>query len=86
MGVEPTTPILQGSVAPTVHASPRFLLQRSVPKLNRVFLLTEEVCCKNTYRPNLASDPGRTRTVVILAVAQASLPLDHGILSDRSGT
>lgn len=52
--------------------------KRSVRELNPVFLLTEEVCCRNTYRP--PSDPGRTRTVVFLAVAQASLPLDHGII------
>ena len=25
--------------------------ERSVPELNRIFLLTEEVCCQNTYRP-----------------------------------
>ena len=80
MGVEPTTPILQGSVAPTVHASPRFLLQRSVRELNPVFLLTEEVCCRNTYRPNLASDPGWNRTSTFLHVTQASSPLDHGIV------
>ena len=76
MGVEPIAPILQGSVASTEHASPQF--ERSVRELNPVFLLTEEVCCRNTYRP--PSDPGRTRTVVFLAVAQASLPLDHGII------
>ncbi len=31
MGVEPTAPILQGSVASTVHASPRFLLAEVRP-------------------------------------------------------
>ena len=77
MGLEPTTPTLQGSVASWEHASPSS--QRSVRESNPIFLLTEEVCCRNTYRPS--SDPGRTRTVVFLAVAQASLPLDHGIIS-----
>ena len=27
------------------------IIKRSVPELNRVFLLTTEVCCQNTYRP-----------------------------------
>ena len=58
---------------------PAHKFKRSVRELNPVFLLTEEVCCRNTYRPS--NDPGRTRTVVFLAVAQASLPLDHGIIS-----
>ena len=56
MGVKPTSPTLQGSVASWEHASPSN--QRSVPELNRVFLLTEEVCCQNTYRPFRNSDPG----------------------------
>ena len=42
-------------------------------------LLTTEVCCRNTYRPS--SDPGWNRTIVFLAVDQASSPLDHGIMS-----
>ena len=29
------------------------IIERSVPELNRVFLLTKEVCCQNTYRPFL---------------------------------
>ena len=79
--VELATPTLQGSVASWEHASPS--RQRSVAELNRVLLLTTEVCCQNTYRPN--SDPERTRTAVILAVAQASLPLDHGIVLSVTG-
>ena len=78
MGVEPTTPTLQGSVASWEHASPPN--QRSVPELNRVFLRTEEVCCQNTYRPFRVSDPGWNRTSTFLVVVQASLPLDHGIV------
>ena len=61
------------------------IFKRFVPELNQVLLLTTEVCCQNTYRPFCNSDPGRTRTVVCLAVAQASLPLDQGISSDRGG-
>src|SRR5438034_38823 len=76
MGVEPTTPTLQGSVASWEHASPSS--QRSVPELNRIFLLTTEVCRQNTYRP--CSDPGWNRTSTFLVVTQASLPLDHGIV------
>ena len=76
MGVEPIAPILQGSVASTEHASPQ--LQRSVRESNPVFLLTEEVCCRNTYRPS--SDPGWSRTTAFLVVIQVSSPLDHGII------
>ncbi len=39
------------------------IIKRSVPELNRVFLLTEEVCCRNTYRPFSKSDPGWSRTI-----------------------
>ena len=63
-------------------------IERSVPELNRVFLLTTEVCCQNTYRPIRVSDPGWNRTSTFLVVTQASLPLDHGIvflISDRGG-
>jgi hypothetical protein len=59
------------------HAGPS--IKRSVRELNPVPLLTTEVCCRNTYRPS--SDPGWTRTIVLLAVDQASSPLDHGIMS-----
>ena len=56
-------------------------LERSVRELNPVFLLTEEVCCRNTYRPFLRnSDPGWSRTIAFLVVTQASSPLDHGIV------
>ncbi len=53
-GVEPATPTLQGSVASWEHASPSH--ERSVRELNPICLRTEEVCCRNTYRPS--SDPG----------------------------
>ena len=79
MGVEPTTPTLQGSVAPSgmqAHS-----IKRSVRELNPAYLLTTQACCRNTYRPITSSDPGRTRTVDFLHVTQASLPLDHGIVS-----
>ena len=56
------------------------IIERSVPELNRVFLLTTEVCCQNTYRPCRISDPGWNRTSTFLVVTQASLPLDHGIV------
>ncbi len=55
------------------------IIKRSVPELNRVFLLTEEVCCRNTYRPFFQSDPGWSRTITFLVVTQVSSPLDHGI-------
>ena len=61
------------------HAGPQ--LERSVRESNPVLLLTTEVCFRSTYRPS--SDPGWNRTIVFLAVDQASLPLDHGIASDR---
>ena len=55
--------------------------ERSVRELNPVLLLNHtRQCGRNTYRPNLQSDPGRNRTVVLLDVGQASLPLDHGIV------
>ena len=79
MGIEPITPILQGSVASLGTCQPDH--QRSVRESNPVPLLTEEVCCRNTYRP--ISDPGWNRTITFLVVTQASLPLDHGIFSDR---
>ena len=56
------------------------IVKRSVPELNRVFLLTTEVCFQNTYRPCRISDPGWNRTSTFLVVTQASLPLDHGIV------
>ena len=36
---------------------PARTFKRSVPELNRGFLLTTEVCCQNTYRPFCVSDP-----------------------------
>jgi hypothetical protein len=53
-------------------------------ELNPVSVLTTDVCCRNTYRPILSSDPGWNRTCTVLHVTQASSPLDHGIVvSDR---
>ena len=49
MGVEPITPILQGSVASHWTCSP--ICQRSVRESNPVSVLTTDVCCRNTYRP-----------------------------------
>jgi hypothetical protein len=77
MGIEPITPILQGSVASLGTCQPD--CERSVRESNPVPLLTTEVCCRNTYRPS--SDPGWNRTITLLGVIQASSPLDHGIMS-----
>ena len=49
VGVEPITPILQGSVAPIGMQAQ---LKRSVRELNPIFALTTDVCCHNTYRPS----------------------------------
>ena len=75
MRVELIAPILQGSVASTEHASPevRSGIEPDLPPY-RGGVLPEHL---QTFCSR--SDPGRTRTVVFLAVAQASLPLDHGI-------
>jgi hypothetical protein len=75
-GVEPRLPGCKPSVLPLNEQPVCF--ERSVRGSNPVPLLTTEVCCRNTYRPS--SDPGWTRTIVFLAVDQASSPLDHGIL------
>ena len=77
-GIEPRLPGCKPSVFPLDQWPAS--IERSVPELNRVFLLTEEVCCRNTYRPFRVSDPGWTRTITFLVVTQASLPLDHGIV------
>ena len=81
MGVEPIAPTLQGSVAP--NGMPARSSQRSVRELNPVFRLTTAACGRNTYRPVVESDPGWNRTSTFLHVAQASLPLDHGIVVSR---
>jgi hypothetical protein len=78
MGIEPTTPTLQGSVAPDGMQAQ--YVERSVRELNPVFRPTKAACCRNTYRPCAPSDPGWNRTTVLLVVTQASLPLDHGIV------
>ena len=79
IGVEPITPILQGSVASIGMQAQ--LVKRSVRELNPVFRLTTAACCRNTYRPVVKSDPGWNRTSTFLDVGQASSPLDHGIMS-----
>ncbi len=43
-------------------------------------------CAAETPTDQFPSDPGWSRTSTLLAVAQASLPLDHGISSGRSGS
>ena len=43
IGVEPITPILQGSVAPIGMQAHH---QRSVRELNPVFILTTDACCR----------------------------------------
>ena len=75
----------KGQSPPREHASPQ--IQRSVRESNPVFLLTEEVCCRNTYRPSSTVIPDWNRTSTFLVVTQASSPLDHGICSsDRGGS
>ncbi len=54
--------------------------KRSVRELNPAFRLTTAACRRNTYRPFVKSDPGWSRTMVLLDVGQASSPLDHGIM------
>jgi hypothetical protein len=76
IGVEPITPILQGSVA-SIGMQAHFI-KRSVRELNPVFRLTTAACGRNTYRPFRVSDPGWNRTSTLLHVTQASSPLDHG--------
>ena len=49
MGIEPITPILQGSVASLGTCQP--VCQRSVRESNPVSVLTTDVCYRNTYRP-----------------------------------
>ena len=82
-GIEPRFPACKASVVPLDQRPDR---QRSVRELNPVFLLTEEACCRNTYRPVVIVIPDRgysprcpNRTIVLLVVTQASSPLDHGI-------
>ena len=81
MGVEPTTPTLQGSVAsngmqahacqevrPGIEPGPPPYHGGVLPEhLQTVLLL-------------LHSDPGWNRTITLLGVIQASSPLDHGIM------
>ena len=91
MGVEPITPILQGSVA---SIGSQAQLQRSVRDLNPILVLTTDVCCQNTYRPYLTTAarafflpfgrrPGLASRMELNHrlpyVEQVSSPLDHGI-------
>lgn len=57
IGVEPITPILQGSVAPIGMQA--HLFERSVRGLNPVSVLTTDVCGHNTYSPLFGVIPGR---------------------------
>ena len=76
IGVEPITPILQGSVASIGMQA--HLDKRSVRELNPVFRLTTAAdhpvggARRNTYRPFVKSDPGWNRTSTFLDVGQAS--------------
>lgn len=70
--------------SPPTACRPVCCFERSVRESNPVSVLTTDVCCRNTYRPFLSSDPGWNRTSTLLHVTQASSPLDHGIVvSDR---
>ena len=75
--------LLAGQVSSRWTSSPN--RERSVRELNPVFLLTEEACRRNTYRPSqVIPDHGYSprcpnRTFSFLVVTQASSPLDHGI-------
>ncbi len=71
-------PLVAGQVSS--RWTSRRCFKRSVRELNPVFLLTTEVCRLNTYRPIFKSDPGWNRTIVLLHVTQASLPLDYGTM------
>ena len=77
MGVEPTTPTLQGSVA----ASGMQALTSRGPSGNR----TRPPSLPRRYAAGTPtdhrfSDPGWNRTSDFLGVIQASSPLDHGIV------
>ena len=80
------TPIswLQARCRPVGPAAHIDLLQRSVRDSNPAFLRTEEVCRQKHLQTVLQNDPGWSRTIALLVVTQASLPLDHWIVSDRS--
>ncbi len=76
-GIEPRLPGCKPSVFP-LDQRPAFF-ERSVRDLNPIFILTKDVCYRNTYRPFRKSDPGWNRTITLLHVTQAYSPLDHGI-------
>ena len=82
IGVEPITPILQGSVASIGMQAQ--VIERSVRESNPISVLTTDVCSQNTYR-RYKSDRGWNQTIDLLVVTQASSPLDHAIVSDRGG-
>ena len=56
MGVEPITPILQGSVASSGMQA-RIHIERSVRESNPGSCLTKAACSRSTYRPKVAG-PG----------------------------
>ena len=67
-------------------SGPLFYLQRSVRELNPVFLPTEEVCCRNTYRPSSSiSDPGWNRTIVSWMSPRRLCPWTTGSFSSVAG-
>ena len=74
MGVEPTTPTLQGSVAPNGMQARveevRPGLEPDLPPYHGGVL--------PKHLQTIGSDPEWTRTTVLLVVTQASSPLDHG--------
>ena len=84
-GIEPRSPGCKPSRLPVGRAA--HIVKRSVRESNPVFRPYHGACCRNTYRPCCASDPGWNRTSTFLDVTQASSPLDHGIMfSDRGGS
>ena len=96
MGIEPITPILQGSVAslgtcqpeclwrllsPFARATPRGPCSVEGPSGNRTRSPSlPRRCATGTPTDHCFSDPGWNRTSDFLGVIQASSPLDHGII------
>ena len=82
MGVEPTAPTLQGSVASSGMQAHLSFTKRSVRGSNPASRLTEAVCSRNTYRP---SDPGWSRTTLSWTSARRRRRWTTGSLSSRGG-
>ena len=76
-GIEPRLPGCKPSVFPLDQRP--VSQKRSLRESNPVSVLTTDVCSQNTYRPFVESDRGWNRTIDLLVVTQASLPLDHAI-------